>query len=494
MVTYDGSSYVALTDSVGQAPTDNEYWQLVAEGSKIYQSVAEMKADTNLKEGMAVSTLGYYEPNDGGAAKYNIVNDETLIDDGGTVHVLANNMRAKLIINNYVTPEMFGCYGDNSHDDTEKFQNALNKCLYLKLNPEKNYKISETLVIRNGTQIEGAGISSKITSYIDDGSSLFYNEDSVLHFLFKDFYINGNNKNCYGFIFTNPYDSCVFKNLYFDNFTKSCLKLGNSEKISQTLLIDNCVVYMSSSVELNTPIFHLIKCYETNLLNSKLLNRVGNYNSSPCLLLENVYDNNIQGNSFTCSHDCAIKIEGSDCKHNRIISNTYELIDGDYSIKLIGSSASSILHTLIIEPFTYYSAPKKMYCENEANAFIVGMDVVGGRRNMCFNVNSDNVQTATGNCTLTTDGGKFTSTGGFGITGYDGIKKYDIFSNESATSDYGLEIKNTTLNKKFSIDFSRNYFGMDNNGGRIRLKSPNGTQKYLGLNDNGEIQLYTYPS
>lgn len=31
-----------------------------------YDSVADMKADPNLKEGMKAVTLGYYSPNDGG--------------------------------------------------------------------------------------------------------------------------------------------------------------------------------------------------------------------------------------------------------------------------------------------------------------------------------------------------------------------------------------------------------------------------------------------
>ena len=65
-----------------------------------YETVALMKADTKLKEGYHVKTKGYYEANDGGHGEYIIVDDETLVDDGGSIHVLSNGLRAKLIITN----------------------------------------------------------------------------------------------------------------------------------------------------------------------------------------------------------------------------------------------------------------------------------------------------------------------------------------------------------------------------------------------------------
>lgn len=90
-----------------------------------YETVALMKADTKLKEGYHVKTKGYYEANDGGHGEYVIVNDNTLVDDGGTIHVLSNGLRAKLIINNEITPQLFGAYGDGEHDDTLKIQNCI---------------------------------------------------------------------------------------------------------------------------------------------------------------------------------------------------------------------------------------------------------------------------------------------------------------------------------------------------------------------------------
>lgn len=88
-----------------------------------YDTIALMKADTKLKEGYHIETKGYYEANDGGHGEYIIVDDETLVDDGGSIHVLTNGLRAVLIINNYITPETFGAYGDGEHDDSTAFNN-----------------------------------------------------------------------------------------------------------------------------------------------------------------------------------------------------------------------------------------------------------------------------------------------------------------------------------------------------------------------------------
>ena len=91
-----------------------------------YETVALMKADTKLKEGYHVKTKGYYEANDGGNGEYVIVDDDTLVDDGGSIHVLTNGLRAKLIINDVVDVKKFGAYGDNTHDDTLSLQTCLN--------------------------------------------------------------------------------------------------------------------------------------------------------------------------------------------------------------------------------------------------------------------------------------------------------------------------------------------------------------------------------
>lgn len=92
-----------------------------------FASVAEMKAYRNPKVGDVYKTLGYYEPNDGGAGEYYVTSDDGLVDDGGSVHDLLKGLKAELIINNSsVNVKQFGAKGNGVTDDTLSIQTALN--------------------------------------------------------------------------------------------------------------------------------------------------------------------------------------------------------------------------------------------------------------------------------------------------------------------------------------------------------------------------------
>lgn len=109
-----------------------------------YNSIADMKADTKLKVGDMAVTLGYYEPNDGGAAEYRIVSG-THTDDGGSYHELSNSLFAELIIKEVIYPEQFGAYGDGIHNDTLAIQKAIDIKNNVYFN--KNYLVNSELNI-----------------------------------------------------------------------------------------------------------------------------------------------------------------------------------------------------------------------------------------------------------------------------------------------------------------------------------------------------------
>lgn len=96
---------------------------------KVYYhtNIANMKADNSLSAGDVVQTLGYYAADDGGQGLYQIVDDDTLVDDGGSVHELTSGLKAKLIIENFVNVRQMGAKGDGTTDDTAKIQLAFNK-------------------------------------------------------------------------------------------------------------------------------------------------------------------------------------------------------------------------------------------------------------------------------------------------------------------------------------------------------------------------------
>lgn len=91
-----------------------------------FNNIEDMKK-ANLKAGDMVLTLGYYEANDGGAARYIIVNDSSLTADGGSVHDLKNGLKAVLLLeNNMLNVKQFGAKGNANYyneEDGEYYEN-----------------------------------------------------------------------------------------------------------------------------------------------------------------------------------------------------------------------------------------------------------------------------------------------------------------------------------------------------------------------------------
>ena len=81
-----------------------------------FDTVADMKASTDLKEENVVITLGYYEINDGGGAEYKIRTKlDTDIDDG--FKIIIDNLVAELIIkDNTVNIKQLGARSQNSNN------------------------------------------------------------------------------------------------------------------------------------------------------------------------------------------------------------------------------------------------------------------------------------------------------------------------------------------------------------------------------------------
>lgn len=249
-----------------------------------YESIAQMKADTKLKEGYHVKTKGYYEVNDGGNGEYIIVDDDTLVDDGGLIHVLSNGLRAKLI-NSKINVKQFGAYGDGTHDDTTSFKNALslNREIYI---PNGNYLLTDNLTVNSSiygehkynTHLIFSGLTQdtyaitvgigyvklnnfRITS-IDEtqsvGTTINYNGINIsdrLYINLKDLYIEGFNlglnlgNNCWNNVFESLYIYSCNKGIYLgsecnDDTFNDCLikkcKIGFHKIAGATVNINGC--------------------------------------------------------------------------------------------------------------------------------------------------------------------------------------------------------------------------------------------------------------
>lgn len=85
----------------------------------VFNNIEDLKASNNLIEGSIVETLGYYSINDGGKAKYKIVNDNTLNTDDSFVILLNSGLKAVLQFNDKVNICSLGARSQNINN--EKF-------------------------------------------------------------------------------------------------------------------------------------------------------------------------------------------------------------------------------------------------------------------------------------------------------------------------------------------------------------------------------------
>ena len=121
----------------------NGYYVKDKEAIHTYNSVAEMKADSKIKEGSYVKTRGYYNVNDGGNGEYLIrTKNQDDVEDNGKIHFTQNNLVAELVINGTINAKQIGCKTDGTDNSTilnNYFNEGNNQGIYF---PNGNYSVS----------------------------------------------------------------------------------------------------------------------------------------------------------------------------------------------------------------------------------------------------------------------------------------------------------------------------------------------------------------
>ena len=201
---------------------------------KIYHfaNVAEMKACTNLVDGDVVQTLGYYEEDDGGSATYKIVDDNTLVDDKGSVHDLTNGLKAKLMAKSTINVKQFGAKGDGTNDDTTFINNALNFASEYSLDlifSGGNYLISDTLNVLGAQNLNRPSIcikgvereSCKITANNTMGEMLLVSSKGnyTISVNLSNLHLYGNNMAEKGIAFDKSTSECSFTDIKIQECT-----------------------------------------------------------------------------------------------------------------------------------------------------------------------------------------------------------------------------------------------------------------------------------
>ena len=131
-------------------------------GPKYFESAADL-IGSDLKDKSIAYIEGFFAPGDGGANLYYVTTDYN--DIIGVDFYLTldgpNRWALPIIVTPYVTPEMFGAYGDGTEDDTDAIRHAAK---YKHVIMNKSYVMSGSVPMISGQTIEGRGTVKDICS------------------------------------------------------------------------------------------------------------------------------------------------------------------------------------------------------------------------------------------------------------------------------------------------------------------------------------------
>lgn len=129
----------------------------------VFNTVADMKAATNLVNGGYARTLGYHAKNDGGGATYKIretANDD-VVDEGSIIAMAGDSLIAELIINEEgISFSQFGAYTDGTHESltTQRIQTCIDFCqdnnIQVIDNGKAVYLIDDTIEVNKRLSID----------------------------------------------------------------------------------------------------------------------------------------------------------------------------------------------------------------------------------------------------------------------------------------------------------------------------------------------------
>ena len=124
-----------------------------------FSNVSDLQSATNLVVNSFVKTMGFYNVGDYGSAYYKIryKTDSDVIDDIIIISLTDNDLVAELIEPSTIRPEIFGAYGDGTHDDTGAFLKMLN---YVYIKHDNLWIPNKTMVCEKEYNIDSITIPS----------------------------------------------------------------------------------------------------------------------------------------------------------------------------------------------------------------------------------------------------------------------------------------------------------------------------------------------
>lgn len=351
-----------------------------------YNSVAKMKLDASLKDGMTAVTLGYYEPNDGGGATYIIrANTGEEVDNMGNIELDNGNISSLIESKKNANPLQWGVMKDNENYID---QNSMILSYLLK----KNYKIILKSGIYYFRNIDLTGVSN-VNIEGEYGRHLYSDNITIIRTLGYDFLCKHDNFNV----------DFWLKNLTIYSAENSGVCIGSSVKDDREINfhIENCGVsnfeygvlsytYASNTqVEDSTFIQNKYGIYIGKTCNVGLFRRLSlNFNlygftggGAQCVM-ENIhigYGSPIQRDDGIYGYGI-YATKGTSVKH--VYTESYGSNIDYFSIYKIDASNNNNLDTVYFEDASF---PKTSESDTLYNLYVSGEDEIMGYNNLLLN-------------------------------------------------------------------------------------------------------------
>ena len=494
--------------------------KLDIEKAHVFETVADMKANTNLSVGAICHTNGFHTSGDGGAAWY-------VISEIGTANemdvIACGDLFANLIIEEKINVLAYGAQTSDAEHISYEIANKNSEVFNYVFNLQKHvyipngiYYISDTITISNDNfHLEGADIiKTEFRSFNMSNKYMLHITPTYSNFIIENlsFYNTLGDNGCIKV--EHCYDACVIRNLYIVDFIKSSLCIGDEtlENLSQTLLIDNVLIASKRETTITEPLAIFFNCFEMNITNSKFLYRTKS--DLPCIELHRCWDTNITGCSFLRTTCAAIKFLQS-ARYFRIHGNTFERVAAsniqeepqtENAFISFGNSTETdeqriYAHGYILAS-NYYNSSKFVKCYTTQCQYITVIDgiLTGGSRNISMSnelsVNGDlsNLPSRTEDNAYFGGDNKTFVCGSFMnqiTSNKDSGNKYIFSDNSNSENDYGL-----TFNKKVGNNLNTEIFNIyrpyqinfSQPGTTIQMQDSSGNKYNLRI-VNGELTV-----
>ena len=215
-IEIDGDNTISISD--------------IEQYAHFFDTVADMKAATNLVAGDYVRALGYYNINDGGASIYKIVNNDELADDGGSVIELDSGLKATLVVNKSIRISQFGVDGNHNTNINNfiTYVNSNNLIDEIEFEPGVVYELDLKMAFtKKDLKINGNGATIKISDAIKRID--LFNITATNSCKIQDIVINGDEMP------QDQWNEQVFANMSL----RTCFRITSPNIIAENIRIKN---------------------------------------------------------------------------------------------------------------------------------------------------------------------------------------------------------------------------------------------------------------